>query len=235
MSHNDIGLSSTSLVTRGPGWAAEFPVDTESITLDADLCLAVYTDGIVPSGAVLAQNTTTERYGPYAGSTEEVQTLTEGGTGLTSFTITFDGDTTASLDDDATAAEVQAALEALDSIGEGNVTVTGGPLASGAFTVTFVGDLANTNVSAMTTTPTGGSGTVVVATGTAGGATTGSGGAQTAVGHLVGSKTVRAGKHCDGALYYKGRVYRDLLPANSGLDDRAVAALTSIRYSKVGA
>lgn len=233
MSFNDIGLSSTSLVTRGPGWAAEFPVDTESITLDADLCLAVYTDGIVPSGAVIAQNTTTKRYGPYAGSTEEVQTVTEGGSGLTSFTLTFKGQVTGAIAAAATAATVQTALEALSTIDVGDVVVTGSN--GGPYTVTFGGKLANTDVPALTATPTGGSGTVTIATTAAGGATTGSGGAQTAAGHLVGAKTVRAGKHCDGSLYYKGRVYRDLLPANSGLDDRAAAALTAIRYSKVGA
>lgn len=233
MSFSDIGLVTDSFITRGPSWAAQFPVDTESITLDADLCLAVYTDGVVPSGAVIAQNTTTKRYGPYAGSTEEVQTVTEGGSGLTSFTLTFSGQTTDAIAAGATAAQVQAALEALSNIGVGNVAVTGS--AGGPFTVTFGGALANTDVAQMTATPTGGTGTVTVATTAAGGATTGSSGAQTPAGHLVGTKVVRAGHHTDGALYYKGRVYRDLLPANSGIDDRAVAALTSIRYSKVGA
>lgn len=131
---------------------------------------AAYPNGVpagTPLGLIAADNTV----GPYTGdSTDEVQTLTEGGSGLTSFTISFGGQTTASLDDDATAAQVQAALEALSTIGEGNVTVTGGPLASGPFTVAFVGDLANANVAQMTTTPTGGTGTVTVATTVAGGA-----------------------------------------------------------------
>lgn len=146
--------------------------NAKSVRPDPSLFPAAdYPKGYVPSGTPLGVVTATDMVGPYTGdSTDEVQTLTEGGSGLTSFTITFDGDTTASIDDDATAAQVQAALEALDSVGEGNVVVTGGPLATGPFTVKFVGDLANKNVPAMTTTPTGGTGTVTVATTTAGGA-----------------------------------------------------------------
>jgi hypothetical protein len=230
---NDIGLTERTFITTGPSWVADFLIDTESITLDADLCLAVYTDGVVPSGAVIAQDTTTERYGPYAGSTEEVQTITEGGSGLTSYVLHALGADTAAVPAGATHDQVQAALEAASSIGEGNVLVTGS--AGGPYQVQFVGDLANTDVPQMTATPTGGTGTVTITTGTPGGATTGSGGLQTPAGHLLGAKHVRAGHHVDGALYYKGRVYRDLLPDNSGIDDRAVAALTHIRYSKVGA
>lgn len=146
--------------------------DAKSVRPDPTLFTeADFPDGYVPSGTPLGVVTATDMVGPYTGdSTDEVQTLTEGGSGLTSFTISFSGQTTASLDDDATAAQVQAALEALSNIGEGNVEVTGGPLASGAFSVKFVGDLANANQPAMTTTPTGGTGTVTVATTTAGGA-----------------------------------------------------------------
>jgi hypothetical protein len=233
-SFSDTALTSSSLVTSGPSWAAEFPIDNESITLDADLCLAVYTDGVVPSGAVLAQVTATERYGPYAGTTDEVQTVTEGGSGLTSFTLTFSGQTTGAIAAGATAAAVQTALEALSNIGAGNVRVTGS--AGGPYTVAFIGDLADANVAQMTATPTGGSGTVTVATTTAGGAEVSGDGRGVAAGHLVGAKTVRAGNHVDASLYYKGRVYEDLLPANSGLDDPAKADLSGkIRYSRVGA
>lgn len=146
--------------------------NAKSVRPDPALFTAAnYPDGYVPSGTPLGVVTATDMVGPYTGdSTEEVQTLTEGGSGLTSFTVTFDGDTTDAIDDDATAADVQAALEALDSVGDGNVVVTGGPLATGPFIVQFVGDLANKDVAAMTTTPTGGTGTVTVATTTAGGA-----------------------------------------------------------------
>lgn len=160
------------------------PGATPSITLDVSAFSSTihYASGYIPSGTPLARITASGLYGPYS-VTDEVQTLTEGGSGLTSFTITYSGQTTASIDDDATAAEVQAALEALSNIAPGDVTVTGGPLGTGPFTVTFGGTLADTNVAAMTTTPTGGTGTVVVATTTAGG-TEGTGGLETAAGLL---------------------------------------------------
>jgi hypothetical protein len=142
MSFSDIGITSRSLTTSGPSWAAEFPVDTSSITLDADACLARYPDGVVPSGAVLGLVTATRRYAPYDNA--------------------FDADP-------ATAGQQ-------------------------------------------------------------------SDGRDIAAGHLVGAKTVRAGKHVDAALYYKGRIFADLLPANSGLDAAAQADLAGrIRYDRVGA
>jgi hypothetical protein len=100
--------------------------------------------------------------------TNAVHTLTEGGAGLTSYTITFDGQTTGSIDDDATAAQVQTALEALSNIAPGDVVVTGStnPI---AMQLTWGGAYAGDNVPAPTTTPTGGTGTVVVATVTQGG------------------------------------------------------------------
>jgi hypothetical protein len=158
--------------------------DCRTVAPDSALfSAAAYPDG-VPSGTPIGIVTATGLAGPYTGdSTDEVQTLTEGGSGLTSWTATFAGQTTASLDDDATIAQVQAALEALSTIGEGNVIVTG-TTAPIAMTVTFTGDLANANQPAITTTPTGGTGTVVVATTTAGGADAGSDGREVLAGFL---------------------------------------------------
>jgi hypothetical protein len=98
--------------------------------------------------------------------TNEIQTVTEGGSGLTSFTLTFSGQTTGSIAAAATAATVQAAIQALSNVGAGNAIVSGS--ASGPYTVTFQGTLAATNVAQMTATPTGGSGTVTVTTATPG-------------------------------------------------------------------
>lgn len=101
----------------------------------------------------------------------EKQTVTISGspTGGT-FTLTLSGQTTAAIAFNAAASAVEAALELLSTIGQGNVQVTGN--AGGPYTVEFVGDLADQNIAAMTadgasltggTTPA-----VAIATATAG-------------------------------------------------------------------
>lgn len=69
--------------------------------------------------------------------TNEIQTVTFSGAGST---LIFDGEATSTLTTASTAAAVQAALEALPNIGEGNVTVTG--TAPGPHSIEFVGELA---------------------------------------------------------------------------------------------
>jgi hypothetical protein len=84
----------------------------------------------------------------------EVQTVKV--TGLSgSFTLTFQGQTTASFPSNPTAAAVQTALNALSTIGGvgGSVAVTA---VGGTYTVTFGGTLANTNVHQMKASFTGG-------------------------------------------------------------------------------
>lgn len=93
----------------------------------------------------------------------EVQTVTLGSGGAATggtFTLSFNGYTTAALVYNITAAALQTALEGLGSIGTGNVTVTG--VAGGPYTVTFAGVLASKNVATMTGTAalTGGAGFV---------------------------------------------------------------------------
>jgi hypothetical protein len=78
---------------------------------------------------------------------KQTVTITGSPTGGT-FTLTFDGQTTSAIAYNATAATVEAALEALSTIGQGNVQVTGA--AGGPWTVEFVGQLQDTNVPAMT-------------------------------------------------------------------------------------
>src|ERR1700742_3359178 len=105
----------------------------------------------------------------------QVYTLTEGGSGLTSFTLTITPSggsaiTTASIVAAATAAQVAAAIQAaLDPIGTGDVAVTGAT--SGPYTVTFQGKLAGRQVT-VTAPPTGGTGTVPPAVVTTGGVAT---------------------------------------------------------------
>jgi hypothetical protein len=102
----------------------------------------------------------------YDPGTDEAQTITEGGSGLTSYTLTYSAQTTTSITANAAASAVQSALEALSNIAVGDVAVTGS--AGGPYTVTFGGALASTNVAQMTATPTGGTGTVTINTVTPG-------------------------------------------------------------------
>lgn len=97
--------------------------------------------------------------------TDEIQRITITGTPTGgSFTLTYTDPnsvvaTTAAIAYNATAAQVQAALEALTNIGTGNVLAAGGPLPGSVVNITFQNNLSSTNVTAMTTTDsfTGGS------------------------------------------------------------------------------
>jgi hypothetical protein len=97
--------------------------------------------------------------------TNEVQTVTISGTPAGgSFTLTFDGVTTAAIPYNATAAVVQAALLALPAFREGDVVVTGS--AGGPYTLTFGDDFAAEDVATLTTAGsfTGGSSPAVAVT-----------------------------------------------------------------------
>lgn len=196
----------------------------ETITLDGSAFAAAFPDGVVPSGTVLAKIAATELYAPYAGTTDEVQTITIDATGGT-YTLTYSGQTTAAIDWDATAAEVQSALEALSNIAPGDVTVTGD--AGGPYTVTFGGTLSDTNVAQLTSTDslTGGAGTVTHGTSTAGGTETGTGGTETATGFLATTKRLQRRDLGDAsdvfnnvgaAQLWHGRIVVDNLPVQSG-------------------
>ena len=100
--------------------------------------------------------------GTIASADQEVQRLALGGAGSGSFSLTFNGQTTAQLSAAATAAQVQAALNALSSIGGVGGSVVA--VQSGTtFTITFGGTLVATDVPQMTATGTGGT-TVAVTT-----------------------------------------------------------------------
>ncbi len=130
---------------------------------------------ILQPGTVLAKITSgpdSGKVGPYqASGTAEVQTLTESGTisGGT-FTITFNGQTTAAIASSATASTVQAALEALSNVAPGDIAVTGGPVETTALTLTFYGNLIGNvaQVTVDTTNLTGSTPGITVATATPG-------------------------------------------------------------------
>lgn len=83
----------------------------------------------------------------------EVQTLTITGspTGGT-FTLTYSGQTTASIAYNANAALIQTRLEALSNLAPGDVVCTGGSLPGTPVVVTFGATLANTDVTLITST-----------------------------------------------------------------------------------
>lgn len=89
--------------------------------------------------------------------TQEVNTLTKTGTisGGT-WTITYNAQTTAAIAYNASAADVQAALEALSNIAPGDVIVTGGPVPTTPFVITFGGTLNGTVTGAPVTVTTTG-------------------------------------------------------------------------------
>ena len=88
-----------------------------------------------------------------------VQTVDFGGTGLTSFTLTYDTETTSSINTGANAAAVQTALEALPNLVPGDIVVTGGPVPAD-IVVTFAQTV--TDPPLLTGTATGGDSTVTV-------------------------------------------------------------------------
>ncbi len=103
----------------------------------------------------------------YEPATNEKQRITRTGA-VTTFTLTFNGQTTANISGDATAAAVQAALEALSNIAPGDVVVTGGALSVSPITVEFTGAYALTNVNQMSAADVG-AGSVTVTTRVGGG------------------------------------------------------------------
>ena len=105
--------------------------------------LVLLTDG---SGNPLVNGT------PYEQIQSETQAITL--TNFTSggFTLTFDGHTTRTLAWNASASDVQSALEGLSNIGTGNVTVT---RTGTSYAITFGGALAHTDVAQITATLVG--------------------------------------------------------------------------------
>jgi len=85
---------------------------------------------------------------PNGSGTNEIQSVTTNGATSGTFSLTFDNGTfartTGPLLHDATAGEIEAALNGLTSIGAGNVSVTG-PV-GGPWEIEYVADLAATNV-----------------------------------------------------------------------------------------
>ncbi len=105
-----------------------------------------------------------------AGASPGMQTVTINGNTGGTFTLTFNGQTTASLPGTATAQQVQTALNALSSVGGTGIVVTVSVLKN-VYTVTFGGSADGFKVNQMTTAGAGGALPTVATISDGGGAT----------------------------------------------------------------
>lgn len=107
------------------------------------------TSTIILTMDVAGKPTTVSASVSSAGSAQnEVQTLSATVTPTSgNYTLTYDGETTASIAYNANAATIEAALEALSNVASGDITVAGGPLGTDiTFTFDGTGTTESTNV-----------------------------------------------------------------------------------------
>jgi hypothetical protein len=139
---------------------------------------AVATAITYESGTPVCRNRSTGFWVVWTDALNEIQSITVDATGGT-FTITHDGQTTAAIAFDATAAAVKTALVILGAFDENDLTVTGGPGDAGGTTpylFEFHGRFQGQDMALLTTNAgslTGGAGTAVVAEDQAGSNLTG--------------------------------------------------------------
>ena len=115
-----------------------------------------FTVGQVVSGEGIPAGTTITEVGTFATNPQEKIVLSSAATasGAKALTASFQV-TTDPLPWNATATQVQEALEGLSLIGAGNVSISGGPGATSPFDIEFTGALAGVNVMQLTSDPTG--------------------------------------------------------------------------------
>jgi hypothetical protein len=185
------------------------------------------------SGIPLGKLTASGLFAPYNAVSNEVQTLTVTGapTGGT-FTITWSGQTTAAIAYNATAAQVQTALEGLSNIAPGDVVVTGN--AGGPWTLTWGGTQLGENVAAPTTTEafTGGtSPDITIATTTAGGTAATADGADVFLGFLFTEVSFYPGSTtCAAPLMVHGQIDPSKLPVAFDPTDVPAGSNTQFVY-----
>lgn len=139
-----VGLGNVAVTGTSPVWTVTFQGDLAG----TDVGAISGTGALLTGGAPTTVNVTETTAGVTA--VDEVQTLTAT-VALTvgTYTLTFLGDTTSAIEWDATPAEIEFALESLDSVpqGEATVSVNSGtwPQIASALDVTFSGTLGGTN------------------------------------------------------------------------------------------
>lgn len=132
----------------------DFDGDTEADAFQASVDYAIAND---------FKNVRFDEYVDCTAAPLRYQTIAQGGIGLTSMTLGFDGQSTSPIAATASPATMEAALAALSTIGAGNVSVIRSTQVTGlyVYTVEFQGDLIGTTT-VLTGTPTGGTGTLTI-------------------------------------------------------------------------
>lgn len=224
MALDDNDLYNTSSTTRT---LQMFPEDVQG-AVKTLVFAAVSGAPTLKRATPIVRNKTTGYHQAWGADVNESVSIPVDATGGT-WTISFDGETTAAIAFNATAATVKAALEALSNISPGDVTVTGGPGDSGGTTpyvITFGGKYAGLDVPAITTgvgSLTGGGGTATPVI-TAGGNVTG------IIGFLYPvDLTLSATKQTQATVMVRGMVLAGDVALPTGEDqadlDAALAAL----------
>jgi hypothetical protein len=186
--------------------------------------VTAFPNGFIPSGVALAEVAATGLYIPYVNQTNPSYSVTVDATSGT-WTITVEGDTSAAVAFNVSAANLRTAIENLPGVNAGDVTVTGGPGASGGgtpYVVTFVaGQYAGTAgpVVSVADVDLAGGGDAVAVVATAGGVTTPAG---EAIGRGLLFASVPYDRDSTGdisaALCRDATVIESLLPTGHGVD-----------------
>lgn len=180
--------------------------------------------GTIAKLTPLAFNTSTNLWVPWKQTvTSEVSTLV--GTGTISggnYTITVNGETTAAIAHSANAATIQAALEALGGIDQGDVTVTGGPMSTNTNAVlTWGGKWAGVNMAVSVTSSVTGGGSVAVTETTAG---ANPNGVNVIKGFAFEDIVLNASDEVIGNVLMRGDIHFDDIPIISGNDANGLKA-----------
>jgi hypothetical protein len=219
------------VVTGGPGPGTAYTVTFAGTLAGRNVTALTASGASLTGGTSPAVAVTTPTPGVSAVAKNEVQAYTVTGTPTGgTYTLSYGGVATAGIAYNASAATVDTALELV--VGTGNVVVTGGPSATAQLTVTFGGDLASRDVSALTASAaslTGG--TPVIGVGTI---AAGASGPAVSLGSITSTEYVYVTGDVPGT--YTFRLFQD---SNTNLqldadDERSTALITMTVYDAGG-
>jgi len=224
----DLALTDTSYSSSDQTWLVDPDYACKvGCTLDLSLfdsdTLAEWTSGAkgaIPAGLALGKKTSTGKFGPYAGSGNEVQTVTvvQGSPPGGTWTYTLEGETSAGIAPGASAATVKTAIvDSMSNIGVDDIDVS---KSGDVYTLTLKGRWAGVNVPAgsVTDSTTGTGHGVTIAQTTAGGSTA-SDGTETFAGILWDDVPFTAGAttgNLGASRIVLGAVYLAKLPIDAG-------------------